>query len=172
MFNKIRLFVRQPFTETSSKNEILKIMGILNGYKKHSMEILPYNNPGESGDFKKIFETNTNIKFTPENFRNYRLDNIRKSNSMFIIRNNMSESTAFELGYIYSKYPNLPIFFAINNKTPIKTTLIQDLHPNVQYCNYDNPDDITPKFYNWLDLIAENNNVKKTGGFHNYENLY
>ena len=27
---------------------------------------------------------------------------------MFIIRNNLSESTAFELGYIYSKYPHLP----------------------------------------------------------------
>ena len=82
----------------------------------------------------------------------------------------MSESTAFELGYIYSKYPNLPIFFAINNNTPIKTTLIQDLHPNAVYCNYDNPDDITPKFYNWLDFIAKNNNVMKTGGLHNYEN--
>ena len=42
MFNKIRLFLRQPFTETSSKNEILKIMGILNNYKKFPMSVLPY----------------------------------------------------------------------------------------------------------------------------------
>jgi len=169
MFNKIRLFLRQPFTETNSKNEILKIMGILNDYKKYPMKILPYKSAGESEDFKSIFKNETGIPFTPENFRNYRLNNIRKSNSMFIIRNSMSESTAFELGHIYSIYPNLPIFYAVHRNSPIKTTLLQDLHPNVVYYTYKNPEDITPDLYNWLDLIANNNNVMQTGSAHKHE---
>ena len=171
MFNRIRLFIRQPFTETRSKNELNKVFSIIDNYKKYPLDILPYKSAGESSDFKSIFEKNTNIKFTPQNFRNYRLDNIRQSNSMLIIRNNMSESTAFELGYIYSKYPNLPIFFAINNNTKIKTTLLQDLHPNVNYCYYDNPNDIKIRFYNWLDNVAEINNVKQKGSSHNTEHL-
>jgi len=170
MFNKIRLFLRQPFTETSSNNEILKIMNILNNYKKFSMNVLPYKCAGESTDFKTIFEEKTKNTFSPENFRNYRLDSIRKSNSMFIIRNNMSESTAFELGYIYSKYPSLPLFFAINKKTPIKTTLLQDLHPNATYYTYKEPEDIIADLYNWLDSIAVINHVNQVGGSHNYEN--
>ena len=169
MFNNIRLFIRQPFTETRSKNELNRIFSIIDKYKKYPLEILPYKSAGESSDFKSIFEKNTKIKFTPQNFRNYRLDNIRQSNSMLIIRNNMSESTAFELGYIYSKYPHLPIFFAINNKSPIKTTLLKDLHPNVTYINYDDINDINIRLYNWLDDVAISNNVSRKGGYHKYE---
>ena len=88
---------------------------------------------------------------------------------MFIIRNNFSESTAFELGYIYSKYPNLPIFFAINNNSPIKTTLLKDIHPNVTYINYDNINDVKIRLYNWLDDVAIYNNVSIKGGYHKYE---
>lgn len=169
MFNKLRLFLRQPFTQTNSKNDLTKIMTILDKYKKHPMDILPYKSVGEAKDFRQIFEEKTNIPFTPENFRNYRLYNIQKSNCMFIIRNSMSESTAFELGYIYSKFPDLPTFVAIDKECQIETTLIKDLHPNTIYYTYDNPDDIKPNLYNWLDSVAKHNNIEQTGGYHNYE---
>ena len=170
MFSKIRLFLRQPFTETTSKNDLIKIMSSLNNYTKYPLDILPYKSVGESKDFNTVFEDTTHIKFTPENFRNFRLDNIRKSNSMLVIRNNMSESTAFELGYIYSKFPALPIFFAIDKKYPIKTTLLKDIHPNIIYYTYSKPEDITADLYNWLDTIAVSNNVLRKGGSHGYEN--
>ena len=159
MFRYIKLFIRQPFTETSSKNDLDKIMSFINTYKRHKLDVLPYKSVGESTDFKNIFENKTGIKFNPENFRNYRLDNIRKCNAMFIMRNNLSESTAFELGHIYTKYPDLPIFFAIDNNCPIKTTLLQDLHPNVLYRHYNKPNDIKDDLYHWLDLIGETNFV-------------
>ena len=168
MLRKIRLFFRQPFTENKSNKEIIKLNKIFKNYKKYPLDLLPYEN-NESSDFKKVFEEKTKIPFNPENFRNYRLNNIRKCNSMFIIRNNLSESTAFELGYIYSKYPHLPIFFAINNKSPIKTTLLKDLHPNVTYINYDDINDINIRLYNWLDDVAIYNNVSIKGGYHKYE---
>ena len=157
--NRLRVFVRQPFTETSSKGDLTKIMGSLLKYKRHPMEVLPYSEVGEGDDFRETFQSKTGIKFTPENFRNYRLDAIRKSNAMFIMRNNLSESTAFELGYIYSKFPHLPLFFAIDAKHPIKTTLLRDLHPNTVYCTYNQPEDVEPQLHDWLDFVARSNNV-------------
>ena len=56
---------------------------------------------------------------------------MRHSHAALVIRTTMSESTAFELGYMYSKFPNMPILIAVHNDSPIKTTLLQDLHPEV-----------------------------------------
>ena len=159
MLNSIRLFIRQPFTETSSTVHLKDMMNLLLKYNHYPMNILPYSSVGENNDFRNIFEDKTKIKFNPENFRNYRLNCIRKSNAMFVMRNNISESTAFELGYIYSKFPDLPIFFAIDNKHPIKTTLLQDLHPNTVYSYYDDPNDIKNQLYPWLNFVAEKNGV-------------
>ena len=50
--NRLRVFVRQPFTETSSKGDLTKIMGSLLKYKRHPMEVLPYSSVGEGDDFR------------------------------------------------------------------------------------------------------------------------
>ena len=156
----IRLFFRQPFTQNTSTNHISKLHNLLDQYSKYHIKINPYKSASNKDTFKKEFEDNTSIPFTPENFRNHRLNCIRKSNCMLIVRNNLSESTAFELGYIYAKYPHLPIFYAIDKKYPIKSTLIKDLHPNVLYYNYNKPEDLTQELYEWLDSIGNNNNIK------------
>ena len=171
MSSRLRLFIRQPFTQTKSKNGLTKIMTILDDYKKYPMDLLPYKSIDDAKDFKQIFEEKTNIQFTPENFRNYRLYNIQKSDCMFIIRNNMSESTAFELGYIYATFPKLPTFFAIDKNYPIETTMIKDLHPNTVYYTYDNMDDIKPNLYNWFDSLAKFYQIKQKPDYHNYENI-
>ena len=62
MFNRIRLFIRQPFTETRSKNELNRVFSIIDNYKKYPLEILPYKSAGESSDFKSIFEKNLESK--------------------------------------------------------------------------------------------------------------
>ena len=50
--------------------------------------------------------------------------------------------------------------------------MLQDLHPNVNYCFYDKPDDIKIRFYNWLDNVANINNVKRIGPNHKNEHLF
>ena len=59
---------------------------------------------------QEIFNIKTGCNFTPENFRNFRLNKLDNCHGMIIIRTDVSESTAFELGYSYAKY-----------KIPIKT---------------------------------------------------
>ena len=68
MFNRIRLFIRQPFTETRSKNELNKVFSIIDNYKKYPLDILPYKSAGESSDFKSFF---TPFKVIPFSFNRY-----------------------------------------------------------------------------------------------------
>ncbi len=155
----LRLFFRQPFTQNSSPNIINKVNNLINKYSRHVVKVNPYMCVSNKNSFKKDFEKVTNIPFTPENFRNYRLDKIRQSHASLIIRTAMSESTAFELGYMYSKFPNMPMLIAVQKNTPITTTLLQDLHPDVKYVHFNEIAEIKDDLYNFFDNIGQINNL-------------
>ena len=73
--NRLRLFIRHPFTQSTNDLTICetnKIITYLIDYKKYPMDILPYKSISKSNNFKEIFEKNTGNQFTPDNFRNYR----------------------------------------------------------------------------------------------------
>ena len=64
-----------------------------------------------------------NQEFSAKNFRKYRLELLNKADLMIIIRTSLSESSAFELAYNIYEGRKSPVFFAIHESAPIKTTL-------------------------------------------------
>ena len=126
----INIFIRQPFTQSSKEDceRIQDVMDVLSGLKQD----LPLNflmplKAQSQDSFKQFFEQNQKKEFTPKNFRDYRLNLIDQADAFVIIRTALSESGAFELAYNIFKANKAPVFFAIWEKTPIKTTLLRDL---------------------------------------------
>jgi len=161
----LRLFLRQPYTNNNIKNTpILKeIEKNIYNYEKHDLDIYPYKGVTKKKDFKEIFTIKTGCNFTPENFRNYRLNKLDICHGMIIIRTDVSESTAFELGYIYAKY-KIPIFYMIHETCPLNTTLLKDLYPDVTYCNFSNGEYKKP-LIKFMDNLGKMNNIME------YENI-
>ena len=157
MLNTIRLFVRQPYSQQNNHTDISSIIHLLKKYNHYPLDILPDSNISNKISYKNDFTRNTQIKFTPNNFRNYQIQNINNSNAMLVIRNNISESTAFELGYINAKFNNFPIFFATNKD--IESTHILDLYPNAIYQKFKDPEEIKDPLYKWLNQVAHLYNV-------------
>ena len=126
----INVFVRQPFTQ-SSKEDICRIQSVMDILSDLEQDLaLNFLTPlkAQSQDsFKQFFEQNQKKEFTPKNFRDYRLSLIDQADAFVVIRTALSESGAFELAYSIFKANKAPVFFAIWETTPIKTTLLRDL---------------------------------------------
>ena len=128
----IRLFVRQPFTETSEREavivqRVLDVLHEING-TPYKLQFLTGQQAQNSSTFRLHFERETGQAFTPQNFRRDRLQLIDQADAIVVIRTGLSESTAFELAYSMFGRPPAPIFFAIWDQAPIKTTLLRDLN--------------------------------------------
>lgn len=154
MFNTIRLnlnFSYSKYNKSYLPNQIYKI---LTDYKTNKIEIY---------EPCKLQIKDNNIINTIE-YRNYNLNIIKGCNSAFYIHNSLTSSNLmFKLGYIYSKYPNLPIFIGYHstlyNNLPIYS---KNFSPNILYFPYNdnNLGEFQDELYNWLDIIAKNNNIK------------
>ena len=72
---------------------------------------------------------------------------------MIVIRTGLSESGAFEIAYNIFGGRQVPIFFAVWEQAPIKTTLLRELEDlvDVRYVTFDRPEDLRVPLMQFLD---------------------
>ena len=157
----LNLMIRYGFTGyVPGQTNVLRVLQLLDKAPK-PLNLLPYHVqnsasiPDVNGDFKKAFEESTKQEFTPENFRRFRLKNLERCDAFLVIRDTMSESTAFELGHLYAHRPNTPVFFAVHQSAEIKTTLIRELNENSVYYTFDEPDEVEAPLMKWLSELGQ-----------------
>ena len=147
MIMKINVFVRQPFTQSSNEDRS-RIQSVMDGLFDLKRDLpLRFLTPlkAQSQDsFKQFFEQDQKKEFTPKNFRDYRLSLIGQADAFIVIRTALSESGAFELAYNIFKANKAPVFFAVWEQAPIKTTLLRDLSDlcDVSYETFSQPIDL------------------------------
>ncbi|SFU62213.1 carbamoyl-phosphate synthase large subunit [Pseudoduganella namucuonensis] len=127
----LKLFIRQPFTESDARQQrmiadILQLIDSANGIP-HPFKYLTGTEAESADTFRKSFERNHHLPFTPKNFRRHRLALLDQADVMINIRVGMSESSAFELAYHVFKGRRTPVLFLVWKGAPIKTTLIREL---------------------------------------------
>jgi carbamoyl-phosphate synthase large subunit len=159
---RLGLFIRQPFTETSEREAVI-IEGVLDVLhqidgKPYEFQFLTSHKAQNSRTFRRQFETETGQKFSPQNFRRDRLNLIGQADAIVVIRTGLSESTAFEVAYNIFGGPGVPIFFAVWDQAPIKTTLLRDLHEivPVRYTTFSNPDELTEALLDFFEYVKSN----------------
>jgi len=157
----LKLFVRQSYTEASDAEQKI-IQGVLDqiqitSLKDREVEILTGNKACSSGDFRKTFEENFSCEFTPQNFRDSRMKLLDEADAIIAIRTGLSESTAFEISYNIFGGRKIPVFFAVWEDTPIKTTLLRELEDlvNVHYKLFKKPKDLKKSLEEFLTGVCE-----------------
>jgi carbamoyl-phosphate synthase large subunit len=168
---EIRVFVRQPFTESGDKQKevvqgALDVLRHLDG-KPHRLEV-PTGFEAETREtFRHAYEQNFGRPFTPQNFRATRLGLLHWADAMFIIRTSMSESGSFEVAYNVFGGRRVPMFFAVWDQAPIKTTLLRDLEEIAEatYVTFGEPSEIERPLRAFLDGVASTTRLREVHGF-------
>jgi carbamoyl-phosphate synthase large subunit len=144
----VKLFIRQPFTESDVEqqrmiSEILRLIDGVNG-TPYPFDYLTGIEAESAQTFKQSFERDQRMPFTPKNFRDHRLALLDRADAMINIRVGMSESSAFELSYHIFKGRRTPVLFLVWNQAPIKTTLIRELDDlvDVTYIEFDRVEEL------------------------------
>jgi carbamoyl-phosphate synthase large subunit len=157
----LKLFIRQPLTQ--SGDESMKVVeGVLRivdeiGRNGMPFEYLTGNMPLSDQTFREAFERAQGIPFSPQNFRRYRLSQLRQADAFLYIRTAMSESGAFEVCYNVYNEPQAPMFFAVWKGAPIKTTLLRDLDDvcDVTYREFEDPEELRLDLQRFFDRVSE-----------------
>jgi len=141
----LRLFVRQPFTESGETQQgvvasVLERIRARDG-QPHAFRYLTGCRAESADTFRASFELETGRAFTPETFRAHRLRQLDQADVFVNIRAGMSESSAFELSYHVFRGACTPILFLVWKQAPIRTTLLKDLGSlcDVTYLEFDDP---------------------------------
>jgi carbamoyl-phosphate synthase large subunit len=144
----VNLFIRQPFTESDQDQQrliadVLHLVDTANG-APHPFNYLTGIQAESAATFKKSFERETSMPFTPQNFRKHRLGLLDQADAFINIRVGMSESSAFEISYHIFKGTRAPILFLVWKQAPIKTTLLRELQDlcDVTYIEFDQIDEL------------------------------
>ncbi|HYD79583.1 MAG TPA: carbamoyl phosphate synthase large subunit, partial [Paucimonas sp.] len=144
----VKLFIRQPFTESDQQQqrlvaEVLQVIDSANG-APYSFHYLTGIRAESATTFKRSFERETCLPFTPQNFRRHRLELLDQADVVVNIRVGMSESSAFELAYHIFQGRRTPILFLVWKQAPIKTTLLRELEDlcDVTYIEFECADDL------------------------------
>ncbi|MES2128016.1 MAG: ATP-grasp domain-containing protein, partial [Pseudomonadota bacterium] len=144
----VKLFIRQPFTESDAEQQrlIAEILHLIDGANgaPYPFDYLTGIEAESADTFKKSFERDHDLPFTPQNFRRHRLGLLDQADAFINIRVGMSESSAFELSYHIFKGRRTPILFLVWKQAPIKTTLIRELGDlvDVTYIEFDHVDEL------------------------------
>jgi carbamoyl-phosphate synthase large subunit len=87
------------------------------------------------------------------------LDLIDQADAIIVIRTGLSESTAFEVAYNIYGGTGAPIFFAIWDQAPIKTTLLRDRNEivPVRYVTFSDPEELTEPLLNFFGTCVKVN---------------
>jgi carbamoyl-phosphate synthase large subunit len=130
--------------EMASTGEVLDVLHQIDGTPSE-FQFLTGRQAQNNRTFRLLFERETGQKFTPNNFRRARLELMDQADAIIVIRTGLSESTAFEIAYNIFGGPRVPIFFAIWDRAPIKTTLLRDLNAivPVRYVTFSDPEELT-----------------------------
>jgi hypothetical protein len=127
----LKLFVRQPFTESDAAQQrlIAQVLAQIdkNNGRPHAFRYLTGTQAESADTFRHSFEAETGQAFTPRAFRAHRLALLSQAQAFVNIRVGMSESSAFELCYHIFKGAGTPVLFLVWKHAPIKTTLLKDL---------------------------------------------
>ena len=157
---RIRLFIRQPLTETSPRESAI-IQGVLNVLQQingapYELQFLTGQQALRSDTFRQQFEREVGQRFTPSSFRKTRLDLLNQADVMIVIRTGLSESGAFEVAYNIFGGKRVPAFFAVWDQAPIKTTLLRDLDElvPVRYVTFSSPEELRQPLLDFLSAFA------------------
>jgi carbamoyl-phosphate synthase large subunit len=144
----LKLFVRQPFTESGEAEQAL-IASVLERIadhdgNPHSFHYLTGRKAENAQTFRASFKAECGHDFTPQRFRQHRLDLLSQADAFVNIRVGMSESSAFELAYHVFRGACTPVLFLVWKHAPIKTTLLKDLDHlcDVTYLEFEEADDL------------------------------
>jgi carbamoyl-phosphate synthase large subunit len=156
----LKLFIRQPFTESDARQQqligdILNVIDSANGLP-HAFDYLTGMKAESAETFKKSFERDHDLPFTPKNFRDHRLALLDQADAVVNIRVGMSESSAFELGYHIFKGRCTPVLFLVWKQAPIKTTLIRELQDlcEVTYVEFEHVDELREGIHRFFSALA------------------
>jgi carbamoyl-phosphate synthase large subunit len=156
----IKLFIRQPFTESDAQQQqligdILNVIDSANGLP-HAFDYLTGLKAESAETFKKSFERDYHLPFTPKNFRDHRLSLLDQADAVVNIRVGMSESSAFELGYHIFKGRCTPVLFLVWKQAPIKTTLIRELQDlcDVTYVEFEHVDELREGIHRFFSTLT------------------
>ena len=157
---RIRLFIRQPLTETSPREAaiiqgVLDVLQQING-SPYELQFLTGQQAQSSETFRQQFEREAGQQFTPSSFRETRLDLLNQADVMIVIRTGLSESGAFEVAYNIFGGKRVPVFFAVWDQAPIKTTLLRDLDElvPVRYVTFSSPEELRQPLLDFLSAFA------------------
>lgn len=146
--DSLKLFVRQPFTESGRDQQAL-VEQVLRQIERHNGRPRPFaylaGRQAESADsFRTSFEAETGQRFTPQGFRSHRLQRLSQADAFVNIRVGMSESSAFEIAYHVFKGACTPLLFLVWKRTPLKTTLLKELGQlcEVTYLEFEHADEL------------------------------
>lgn len=156
----INLFIRQPFTESSNDERII-VQSVLDLIKKIVLEngninVITDFEAQTSDSFIIRFEQLTRKKFTPQEFRKYRLSLLDTADAIIHIRTGLSESSSFEIAYNIFKGKKAPILFCVWKNSPIKTTLLKDLDDlcDANYIEFSDFSDLESTIIDFLAKIS------------------
>ncbi len=156
----LRLFIRQPFTESDVRQQqligdIIDVIDSANGLP-HAFDYLTGSKAESAETFKKSFERDYHLPFTPKNFRDHRLALLDQADAVVNIRVGMSESSAFELAYHIFKGRCTPVLFLVWKHAPIKTTLIRELQDlcDVTYVEFEHVDELREGIHRFFNAQA------------------
>lgn len=158
---ELNLFIRQSYTE-AGETEMSVIQGVMDEIKgldnlPHKLNFLTGKLAYNQDNFQSAFEKNFGVLFSPQNFRSVRAGLLEKADAFIAIRTGMSESTAFEVALSLSSPKKIPLFFAIWEKSPIKTTLLKNLETatDTQYHVFSKACDLREPLNEFLKSVAK-----------------
>lgn len=126
----MKLFVRQPFTESTEAQRglIQSVMDLVAEITQaEGIAVLTDLEAQTAESFRTRYEALTGQPFTTAGFRQWRLSLLNQADAMLIIRTGLSESSAFEVAYNLYGGRRVPMLFCIWEGAPLKTTLLSDL---------------------------------------------
>jgi carbamoyl-phosphate synthase large subunit len=167
----IRVFVRQPFTESGNREREI-VQGALDVLRR--LDGRPYGLSVPTGfdaqsqeTFRQAYERDCGRPFTPQNFRTTRLGFLDGADAMFIVRTSLSESGSFEVAYNIFGGRRVPMFFAVWEEAPIRTTLLRDLEEiaDATYVTFRHPNELEQPLAVFLEEVAR---ARRRGGVNRF----
>jgi anthranilate/para-aminobenzoate synthase component II len=152
----INLFVRQSFTDHTHEDAqvVQQVLNLINSLHKkpYHLNLLTGSQAIAPEQFAVGFEQTYDLKCNPQNVRTTRLSLLKKADGLVVIRTAKSESTAFELSYNIYGGRRVPVFFAVSEKAPIRTTVLKDLEDqvDVHYRTFKRPEELLIPLQNFI----------------------
>jgi hypothetical protein len=161
VFDMIKVFVRQPLTQTGEREArivqaALDGIGGLVGDGRYAMEFLTGTKAHDNESFRQAFTTEAGAAFAPRRFRDTRLALLSRADVMLVVRTGLSESGAFEIAYNIYGGRRIPMLFAVWDEAEIKTTLLRDLEDlaDVRYVRFSDPAAVATEFARFIDEVV------------------